>query len=67
MQHRQLFERQGGAESTRELTVRQAPDDVFVIAGVDIVPWLSHYPRIFPPDVVATTYEKARISTTWLT
>jgi len=50
----------------RKIVVRETPRGVFVIAASDIVPWLAGYPRIFPPHIIPTIHEQARISTTWL-
>lgn len=51
----------------RRLVVREAPKGVFVIAAPHLVPWFTTYPMIFPAHITALIYEKARVSTTWLT
>jgi len=49
-----------------DVTVKQAPDDVFVVPRVRVARWLRKRPEILRADAIEAIFASARHSTTWL-
>ena len=48
-----------------DVTVKQAPDDVFVVTPAQVARWLRNRPEVLRADAIEAIFASARRSTTW--
>ena len=49
-----------------DVTVKQAPDDVIIVARAQVARWLRKRPEVLRTDAIEAIFASARCSTTWL-